>query len=130
MYRVPTFKSRGGGGGEGGAKQKHRHTNWRGSMLICGAGGFSRLNSILDDISNLRGSGGGRVPTAVQVPSIAGGIGLKSLQHGVERGTYCVFDVCSGWASESLWAGHWGGGLVWNSCSLGLDPGGVHMYSG
>lgn len=46
--------------GGGGAKQKHRHTNWRGSMLICGtgAGRFSRLNSIMDDISHLRGSGG------------------------------------------------------------------------
>lgn len=80
------IQARGGGGKGGGGEVKHRHTNWRGSMLICGAGGFSRLNSILDDISNLSGVRG----MYLQVPSIAGGIGLKSLRHGVERGTYCV----------------------------------------
>lgn len=64
---------------------------------------------MISPISGVRGGGGMYVPTAVQVPSIAGGIGLKSLQHGTWRGEGYIlrFDVCiwcPGWASESLWA--------------------------
>lgn len=59
------------------------------------------------------------------------------MEHGVERGTYCVLMFAFGAlvGRVRVYGRHWGGGgggggLIWNSCSLGLDPGGVNMYSG